>query len=106
MKAKKQMTKAEVLRRVRGLDKDARNATVCALVGHSRIQSTCFGYYNCGRCDAQVGDTLGSIYSGAKRAVVIGHDCPTCRENAELLTWRDTLFAADPFPKAEATHAF
>lgn len=94
------LTKADVLRRVRGLSKDQRNASVCALVGHSRIQSACFGYYNCGRCGAQVGDTLASVYRGAEQAVVIGHDCATCRKNAKALTWKDTLFAPDPFAKA------
>lgn len=91
------MSKRDVLTRVRGLDVARRNATICALVGHSRIQSACFGYYNCGRCDAQVGDTLGSSYPGAALAVVIGHDCETCRRNAKMLTWRDTLYAPDPF---------
>ena len=89
-------TKREVMRRVKGLDADKRAAIVCALVGHSRIQTAFFGYYNCGRCGAQVGDSLGGVYPGAETAVVIGHACDTCRENAKSLTWRDTLYAPDP----------
>ena len=96
--ARKRWTKAEVLKRVADLDEEQRNAVVCALVGHSRIQTACFGYFNCGRCGEQVGDTLGSIYPGAKQAVIVGHDCETCRENAKQLTWRDRLFAKEPFP--------
>jgi hypothetical protein len=98
--AEKQFTKAEVKERISGLPEAIAKAIVCAMVGHSRIQTACFGYYNCGRCFEQVGDTLGSSYPGAKLAVVIGHDCETCRENAKTLTWRDTFMAPDPF-KAE-----
>src|SRR6185503_1499613 len=90
-------TEAEVLARVEGLTDDQAKAVVCALVGHSRIQDHCFGYYTCARCGAQLGDALGGVYSAANRAVVVGHDCPVCRENAKELTWRDTLMAPDPF---------
>ena len=90
------MTKAEVMRRVKGLDDATRNATVCALVGHSGIQTGCFGYYSCARCGAQVGDTLAGSYNTAK-VVVVGHNCPTCRENFDALGWQDKLFVPDPF---------
>lgn len=85
-------------------DADAakRNTLTCALIGHSRIQTYCFGYFNCARCGDQLGDTLASIYPGAKEAVVVGHDCSQCRENAETLTWRDTVFAPEPFPAKAA----
>lgn len=79
------------------LDAEKRNAIVCAMLGHSRIQSTCFGYYHCGRCDAQVGDSLGSMYPGAEKAVVIGHNCKTCRANFKELGWQHKLYAPDPF---------
>jgi hypothetical protein len=69
----------------------------CSLIGHSRIQSTCFGYYNCGRCGAQLGDTLGSFYGGAEEAVVIGHKCKTCEKNFSECTWKDTFMCPDPF---------
>lgn len=91
------LTKREVLARIKGLEPRIAEATVCALVGHSRIQTHCFGYYNCARCGQQVGDTLAGSYSGAEKAVVVGHNCDTCRENAKALTWRDTLLAPDPF---------
>jgi hypothetical protein len=91
------MTKREVMERVRGLSQEERNQVVCALVGHSRIQTSFFGYYYCGRCNAQVGDSLGSIYPSAAAVVVVGHNCETCRANAKTLTWRDKLFAPDPF---------
>lgn len=78
---------------------EQRNKIVCALVGHSRIKTSCFGYYYCARCEEQVGDSLGGAYSG-KDDVIVGHDCHVCRTNAKLLTWTDTLYAPDPFPAA------
>ncbi|MCA9936544.1 MAG: hypothetical protein H6662_15455 [Ardenticatenaceae bacterium] len=76
---------------------EQRNSVVCALIGHSRIQTTCFGYYYCARCGAQLGDALGGVYYGAETAVIVGHKCETCLKNAETLTWQDTLFCPDPF---------
>lgn len=76
---------------------DQRKSMVCALVGHSRIQTVCFGYYNCARCGEQVGDTLASIYPGAEKAVIVGHKCDRCVENYEACTWQDTYLAPDPF---------
>lgn len=95
MNATKAMSKRVVLSRIKGLDVQTRAEVVCALVGHSRIQTHCFGYYYCARCSAQVGDTLAGVYDNSK-VVILGHDCETCRENAKTLTWRDTLFATDP----------
>lgn len=91
------ITQEEVMRRIDGLDEDRRKKMVCALVGHSRIQTHCFGYFYCARCEAKVGDNLGSSYSGAKDAVVVGHNCDQCRANYKKCTWRDTLMAPDPF---------
>lgn len=85
------------------LDEDQEKAMVCVLVGHSRIQTTCFSYFYCGRCGDQVGDQLGSIYPEAKEAVIVGHDCPTCRENFEECTWEDKFMCADPFPVVQVT---
>ena len=79
------------------IDKHARNNVVCSLIGHSRIQEFCFGYFTCARCDTQVGDSLGSTYPAAAQAVVVGHDCDKCRENYKTLTWKDKLYAPDPF---------
>ena len=104
-KVTREMTQAEVKDRIKGLlAKDAK-PVICALVGHSRIQTYCFGYFNCSRCDAQVGDSLASSYPQAKEVVVVGHDCAQCRTNEKTLTWRDRWMAAEPFPKAEAAHA-
>ena len=70
---------------------------VCALIGHSKIQTACFGYYYCGRCSDQVGDALGSIYPQAEQAVIIGHNCETCRKNYKKMTWRDKFMVPYPF---------
>ncbi len=72
-------------------------ATICAWFGHSKIQTHCFGYYNCARCGAEVGDTLGSVYPGASEAVVVGHNCDTCQDNYKKLTWRDKILTPNPF---------
>src|SRR3990167_7830953 len=99
------VTKAEVEQRIAGLDVDTAKAVICALTRHSQIQTHCFGYYSCGRCEAQVGDSLGGSYV-PKRAVIVGHNCETCRENAAALTWEDTLMAPDPFaPETVAEEA-
>lgn len=96
-------TKAQLLAALAALggkmDKERRNAVTCALIGHSRIQTHCFGYYNCARCGEQVGDALGSVYNGAKTAVVVGHDCDICRENFKSCTWKDKVFAPAPFTR-------
>ncbi len=94
------MTKKELLKKLKVLEPgsdEQRNQVVCSLIGHSKIQTVCFGYHYCGRCGAQVGDTLGSIYPDADQAVVVGHNCDRCRENFKALTWRDKVFAPDPF---------
>ena len=92
------MFKAQVLRRIKGLDKKTQQKMVCALTRHSQIQTTFFGYFYCGRCGEQVGDKLAASYDSSK-VVVAGHNCEHCRENYKALTWQDTLLAPDPFAK-------
>ncbi|KHJ64690.1 hypothetical protein [Burkholderia glumae] len=94
-----QITRADVERRIEGLDGKTQKAVACALLGHSRIITRCLGYVYCGRCQAPIGDTLGSIFEMADK-VVIGHGCDTCRTNYGTLDWRDKLLTADPFPNA------
>lgn len=88
--AVKQMTKKEVVKRIVGLDKGQAKDVVCALIGHSNIETNCFGYVSCARCEAQIGDTLGGAYEN-KASVLVGHDCKLCRANTKKLTWRDRL---------------
>lgn len=93
------MTRAELRRKLKALgplDKDTRNTVTCALIGHSGIHTGCMGYFYCGRCGTQVGDSLMGSYNG-KDTVIIEHDCSTCRKNYEKLTWRDKLYVPDPF---------
>lgn len=100
-KTKKITTQADlekVLSRIPGWN----GATVCSLIGHSRISIHCFGYRYCARCEALVGDSLGSIDTGAEQAVIVGHNCPTCRANFEKLTWQDKVYAPDPFAESKA----
>lgn len=78
-------------------DEEQRKKITCALIGHSLVQTTFFGYYYCARCEEQVGDSLVGFYPDAERTVIVGHNCPTCRENYKKLTWKDKIFCPDPF---------
>lgn len=69
---------------------------ICALIGHSRIVTMCFGYISCGRCKEQIGDTLAGADS-AKGLVIIQHDCETCRDNYTKMTWRDKFLVRSPW---------
>ena len=102
MEKEKEITKKELMEKLKILkpkNKEQRNILVCALLGHSKISTTCFGYRYCGRCKTQVGDSLGSVDFGAKEAVVVGHNCKTCRRNYKKLTWQDKLYCPNPFKK-------
>ena len=90
-RATKTLTLSAVKKVLSRTPKATRKAVCCALIGHSRMSTFCFGYRHCGRCDAQVGDSLGSVDPGAETAVIKGHGCKTCKTNAKELTWRDTL---------------
>ena len=82
-------------------DEKQKKEIACSLIGrHSKIVSMFFGYVYCGRCDAQIGDTLAGCFNGSK-CVVIGHNCDTCRENYKNLTWEDTIYCQDPFETKE-----
>lgn len=96
----KPITSTQLKKKIGALGKiseDQRNSIICSLIGHSRIQDHFFGYYNCSRCDKQLGDALGGIYTGATEAVVRGHNCKTCRANFKKCTWQDKLYVRDPF---------
>ena len=71
----------------------------CAVFRHSLIQHYCFGYFNCARCGAQLGDSLGSVYPQAEKVVIVGHNCKKCRENYKKLSWVDKFLAPNPFKK-------
>lgn len=85
------------------LNDTTKKSVVCALIGHSLIQETCFGYHYCGRCGEQVGDTLGGTYYDAPNTVIIGHVCETCRTNFEKLDWKHKYMCPDPFAVEEQT---
>lgn len=98
------MTESELHEKLKALgplSDEQRNKIVCSLVGHSLIQTFCFGYYNCARCGEQMGDGLVSIYTNAKNTVIAGHDCDLCRENYAKLGWEHKVFTLDPFPDKE-----
>ncbi len=97
IETKKDLVK--ILKNIPIKDKDHRNSIVCSLIGHSKICTTCWGYRYCGRCGDQLGDSLGSIDYGIKEAVVVGHNCPDCKKNYKKCTWKDKLYAPNPFKK-------
>ena len=93
------MTQEELMLKLAALGElteEKRKAVVCALVGHSLIQTQFWGYYDCARCREQVGDSLAGAYK-ATSVVLVGHNCDTCRANYAALTWEHKLFAPDPF---------
>jgi hypothetical protein len=66
-------------------------AITCVLIGHSNILHSCFGYVHCGRCDDQIGDTLGSVYQN-KDAAWESCGCKECHDNLAKMGIRDKLF--------------
>ncbi len=78
---------------------EQRNNIVCALIGHSHIITGFMGYQYCGRCSAQIGDTLASV--GVGDVVLIGHNCATCQANYAGMDWKHKLFVPDPFAVTE-----
>jgi len=97
-----QITKKELLEKIRSLgniSKEQRNSIVCALIGHSRISDSFWGYRHCGRCGELLGDSLGGVDMDIGGAVIIGHNCPTCRKNYKKCDWRDKIYTPNPFPE-------
>ena len=91
------MTKKELLEKIKALgdiSKEQRNSIVCALIGHSRIQNLSWGYYSCSRCNAQLGDSLASIYDD-EDVFIVGHNCKKCRKNKKTLTWKDKIYVPE-----------
>jgi hypothetical protein len=97
IKSKKELL--EVLKNIPIKNKQQRNDIVCSLIGHSKICTTYFGYRYCGRCGQQLGDSLGSIDYGAKKSVIIGHNCEVCRNNYKECDWKDKIYVKNPFKK-------
>lgn len=81
------------------LTDEQRKHVTCSLLGHSHIVTGCIGYIYCARCGEQVGDQLGGYFYDPL-AVIVGHNCPTCRENYEKLGWEDKVLTPDPFEVA------
>jgi len=93
------MEENEVRKRIEGLDENTAKRVVCAIVGHSRIVTKCFGYVNCARCGATVGDCLGGSATLFSNRAEVGCGCKTCKKNYKKLTWRDKFMAPDPLAK-------
>ena len=96
-------TREDMIRKLEALGEitaPERNRITCALIGHSRIVTYCFGYVSCARCGDQIGDTLGGMTDLGEN-VVVGHACDICRANYEKLSWQDKLFVANPFEGQE-----
>jgi hypothetical protein len=99
----KPITKPALIKMLAGIPIDSHKATVCAIIGHSRIVEESWGYIHCGRCEAKVGDVLGGSFDISK-CVVIGHGCDICRALYKKLDWHDKFLAQNPFPKEKKAH--
>lgn len=102
-RSRPEWTREDLVRKLEGLGEitaPERNRITCALIGHSRIVTYCFGYISCARCGDQIGDTLGGMTS-LENSVVVGHACDICQANYEKLSWQDKLFVANPFEGQE-----
>lgn len=100
IKTKKELL--EVLSKIPIRNEEHKREIICSLIGHSKIDTLCWGYRNCGRCDAQLGDNLGSVDFGRKDCVIIEHNCKTCRSNYKKCTWKDKYLVPNPFTKKRA----
>lgn len=84
-------------------DKDLRNRTVCALIGHSRLvrpvydASTKNWHVGCGRCGTDV------LHEARRKECVLIGAQPTrfSRELYARMTWRDKLYVPYPFNLSE-----
>jgi hypothetical protein len=83
----------EVLEKIPFRDEEHKKQIVCSLIGCSTISTTCFGYRYCARCGRQLGDSLGSIDSGIKEAVIVEHNCPECVANYKKCNWKDKFLS-------------
>jgi hypothetical protein len=101
-KTEKLLTRKELMQKLELLkpfkDKEQRNEIVCALIGHSRIIETWFGYQDCSRCGERLADALGGVGLGGDY-VVVGHNCKICRKNYKKLDWRNRIYCPNPFKK-------
>lgn len=82
-----------------GVEMDKLKEIFCAVFRHSRIQDAFMGYYSCGRCGTQLGDSLGSIYPSAQYVVIIGHRCRKCKANYKECNFIDKFLVGNPFSK-------
>ncbi len=64
----------------------------CVKYGHASFGTTFFGYVYCGRCDEQIGDMLGSVFSEADSFAFVGckeSPCKVCDPIIAKLNSRD-----------------
>ena len=98
------MTQEELKQKIVGfgeITEKQRNKIICSLIGHSHICTSFMGYRYCGRCNEELGDNLGGYDTGVKDAVLVGHNCKTCRRNYIDCTWKDKLYVKDPFIESQ-----
>lgn len=98
------MTKRQLLTTLKTVPEELKTSVVCAMIGHSKIISLCFGYVKCARCDAQI-DQFGSVFDTTD-SVIMRHNCEICQENFKKLGWKDLYLCPDPFAveDVEAQH--
>jgi hypothetical protein len=74
----------------------------CAIFRHSNIETFCFGYHYCARCNEQLGDSLGGAYRNPNGVFVcckdmrINHRCISCQANWDKAGFLDKFLAQKP----------
>jgi len=63
---------------------------LCAIFEHPHVVTNCMGYKYCARCEAQVGESLGGVWTG-KGYVIVGHNCKECKKAMKNLKWHEKL---------------
>ena len=93
----REMALKEVKSRIGGIDEEVQQKMVCAMVGHSRLLTQCFGYHHCARCGAQVGDSLGGSFRDVDNKMgltIINCACEKCSTSYAAFTWKDLFMVS------------
>ena len=89
------MKKADVERRIEGLDPERQRRVVCALVGHSVAIEINNGSIWCARCGAWICDFVS--WSDVDRCVIVNHEnCTGCRIVWDRAPWQKKMCMEPP----------
>jgi hypothetical protein len=81
------------------ITEEQKSAVACAILGHSKVIDACFGQITCGRCGANLGDTLVGTYTipeGSFLRKSVEENIAN-RDKWDSLSWSDTYLITDTF---------